>query len=164
MYLRLVRAIDFLTAQPEWDGKIVVVRGTSQGGGQSIVAGGLDNRVTFFSAGVPAMCDHSGKAAGRINGWPKLVPDNDNKPDPKVLQVARYFDCMNFAPRSKAQAMVSVGFVDAVCPPTSVYAAYNALPQPKSIYSEQLTGHASMPKFNDLTAAAILKHIADKKK
>ena len=164
MYLRLVRAIDFLTAQPEWDGRVVVIRGTSQGGGQSIVAAGLDNRVTFLSAGVPAMCDHSGKVAGRINGWPKLVPDNNNKPDPKVLQVARYFDCQNFAPRSKAQALVSVGFVDAVCPPTSVYAAYNALPQPKSIYCEPLTGHASMAKFNDLTTEAIRKHIAEKKK
>ena len=34
MFLRLVRAIDFLTSQPEWDGKVVAVIGHSQGGGQ----------------------------------------------------------------------------------------------------------------------------------
>ena len=74
MFLRLVRALDFLTAQPEWDGKTVVVFGSSQGGYQAIVAAGLDSRVTFFAAGVPAGCDHTGIAADRINGWPKFIP------------------------------------------------------------------------------------------
>jgi len=74
MFLRLVRAIDFLIAQPEWDGRTLIVYGSSQGGAQSIVAAGLDSRVTFFAAGVPAMCDHTGAAVGRISGWPKLVP------------------------------------------------------------------------------------------
>ena len=55
MFLRLVRAIDFLTAQPEWNGKEVVVIGHSQGGGQSLVAGGLDDRVTMIAPGVPAI-------------------------------------------------------------------------------------------------------------
>ena len=54
MFLRLVRAIDFLTAQPEWDGRTVIVHGSSKGGAQSLVAAGLDSRVTFFAAGVPA--------------------------------------------------------------------------------------------------------------
>ena len=31
MYLRMVRAIDFLTSQPEWDGKNVIVRGLQPG-------------------------------------------------------------------------------------------------------------------------------------
>ena len=64
MFLRLVRALDFLTAQPEWDGRTVVVHGSSQGGYQSIVAAGLDPRVTFFAAGVPAGCDHTGFKSG----------------------------------------------------------------------------------------------------
>jgi cephalosporin-C deacetylase len=41
MYLRLVRAIDVLTSQPEWNGKTVAVIGHSHGGGQSLVAGGI---------------------------------------------------------------------------------------------------------------------------
>ena len=32
MFLRMLRALDFLTSQPEWDGKILIVRGGSQGG------------------------------------------------------------------------------------------------------------------------------------
>ena len=133
MFLRLARALEFLTSQPEWDGKTLIVRGASQGGGQAIAAAGLDPRVTFIAAAVPAICDHTGHAVCRVNGWPQLVPDQAGKPNPKILQVARYFDSMNFATRTKAEAIVSVGLIDTVCPATSVYAAYNNLPGKKQM-------------------------------
>ena len=163
MFLRLARALDFLTSQPEWDGKVLMVEGGSQGGGQSLAAAGLDSRVTFIAAGVPAICDHSGRAAGRISGWPKLVPDKDGKPDMKILQVARYFDAMNFATRSKAEAILSVGLIDGVCPPTSVYAAYNNLPGKKQIVIEPLMGHGSTPKIQKAFAEARANHLKQMK-
>ena len=118
MYLRLIRALDFLCSQPEWDGTIVTVCGHSQGGGQALAAGGLDDRVTFIAAGVPAMCDHTGRAVGRINGWPKLVPnDAAQRPDPAILEASRYVDAVNFAARCKAEAVMSIGLIDVTCPP-----------------------------------------------
>ena len=160
MYLRLVRAIDFLTSHPGWDGKHVVVVGHSQGGGQSLVAGGLDDRVTFIAPGVPAICDHSGQAAGRINGWPKLVPNgSDGKPDPTILEAARYIDAVNFATRCKADAIMSVGFIDAVCPPSSCYAAYNALKGNKTVINEPLMGHAAPAHIQEAFFEQILKHV-----
>jgi cephalosporin-C deacetylase len=165
MFLRLVRAIDVLTAQPEWDGKTVVVFGGSQGGYQAIVAGGLDPRVTFFGAGVPAGCDHSGMKADRIAGWPKLVlMDAERKPDPKGLETARYFDAMNFAQRSKAAgAFFTVGFIDTTCPPTSVYAAYNGLHIPKAIFNDVLSGHANSVQASEAMRDAVLRHVAEQK-
>lgn len=161
MFLRLIRAVDFLTSQPEWDGKIVIVRGGSQGGGQSIAAAGLDSRVTFIAAGVPAICDHSGNVVGRTAGWPKLVPLGvDGKPEPKALEAARYVDCMNLATRTKASAIFSVGFVDTVCPPTSVYATYNNLGGEKQIVNEPLMGHSSTQRINEAFAKAIREHVA----
>lgn len=160
MYLRLIRAIDFLAAQPEWDGKIIIVRGGSQGGGQSIAAAGLDSRVTFTAPGIAAMCDHSGNAVGRVAGWPKLVPLVDGKPDPKVLEAARYVDCMNLATRAKAAAIFSVGFIDGVCPPTGIYATYNNFPGTKQIIHEPLMGHSSTPRINAAVSKAIQEHVA----
>jgi cephalosporin-C deacetylase-like acetyl esterase len=32
---------------------------------------------------------------------------------------------VNFASRTKAQAFITVGFIDIACPPTGVYAIYN---------------------------------------
>ena len=105
MFLRAQRALDFLTAQPEWDGRTLVANGGSQGGAQAIAAAGLDKRVSFLVAIEPAMCDHTGMVIGRPVGWPKIVLKGaDGKPDPATLQAARYFDSVNFAARVKAPA------------------------------------------------------------
>lgn len=160
MFLRLVRAIDFLTAQPEWDGHTVIVHGSSQGGYQSIVAAGLDSRVTFFAAGVPAGCDHTGFKAGRINGWPKFIATGETPPL-NVVEAVRYYDAMNFATRAKAPGIVTVGFIDATCPPSSVYAAYNALTTKKEIFNDPPSGHAVSPKAGDAMRNAILAHAAE---
>ena len=160
MFLRLVRAIDFLTAQPEWNGRDVVVIGSSQGGGQAIVAGGLDPRVTMIAAGVPAICDHSGRVVGRINGWPKLVPqDEDGKPDATVLEASRYMDAVNFASRCHAEAILSVGFIDGTCPPTSCYAAYNQLLGEKQMLNEPHMGHAAPPHIQKAFFDQVLAHV-----
>lgn len=163
MFLRLIRAIDFLTAQPEWDGKTLIVYGSSQGGFQAFAAAGLDPRVSFFCAGVPAGCDHTGSMANRISGWPKLVAlDAEGKPDAAALQTARYFDCVNFATRAKCRgAVVTVGFIDTTCPPTSVYAAYNALTIPKSIHTDVLSGHTSTPAASKFMQDAAYRHVRE---
>ena len=164
MFLRLVRAIDFLTAQPEWDGRTLIVHGSSQGGAQSILAAGLDPRVTFFAAGVPAMCDHTGVAVGRVNGWPKFLANPPEQPDPKVVEAVRYYDAMNFATRTKAAGILTVGFIDTTCPPTSVYAAYNALAGPKQIFNDPPATHAVSAKANDAMREAIVAHVEEMKK
>jgi len=162
MYLRLIRAIDFLCAQPEWDGKIVIVRGGSQGGGQALAAAGLDARVTAFFAAVPAICDHSGNVVDRIAGWPKIVPlGADKKPDAKVLEAARYIDAMNFATRTKADAILSVGFIDTTCPPTGIYATYNNLASPrKEMVIGIPFGHTVWTESNTRAEKFLDEHIA----
>ncbi len=143
MFLRLMRALDFLTAQPQWDGKTLIVSGQSQGGAQALAAAGLDERVTFIASGVPAMCDHAAASVGRVAGWPKIVPNGaDGKPDAKILQATRYIDCVNFATRAKADAVMSVGFIDNTCPATTCYAAYNQLRGKKQVINEPKMGHA----------------------
>ena len=160
MFLRLVRAIDVLAAQPDWDGQTLVVFGSSQGGAQAIVAAGLDSCVSFFAAGVPAMCDHTGAAVGRINGWPKLVPnDADGEPDAKMLEVARYYDAVNFATRTRAAGILTVGFIDTTCPPTGVYAAYNALKGSKEIFNDPPSKHAVAPRATQAMREAIRRHV-----
>ncbi|WP_395750948.1 acetylxylan esterase [Prosthecobacter sp.] len=165
MFLRLIRAIDFLTTQPEWDGKTLIVYGSSQGGFQAFAAAGLDARVSYICAGVPAGCDHTGSQANRISGWPKIVPNGaDGKPNPAALQASRYFDNVNFAVRAKCRgAVVTVGFIDTTCPPTSVYAAYNALTIPKAIHNDILAGHTNTPAASKFMQAAALMHVRHSK-
>lgn len=159
MFLRIVRAIDFLTSQPEWDGKSVCVIGSSQGGAQALVAGGLDPRVTFIAAGVPAMCDHTGCVISRVSGWPRIVPvDKQGQADMKIANVAQYYDAVNFATRCSKEAIVSVGFIDRTCPPTSCYAAYNQLRGKKSVLNRPFMGHANPADVQKAFWDALVKH------
>ena len=161
MFLRIIRAIDFLTAQPEWDGKTLILYGTSQGGFQAFAGAALDPRVTFFCAGVPAGCDHTGYAADRVAGWPKLVAMAPHgTPDPVSMEAARYFDNVNFATRIKARGgAVTVGFLDPHCPPSSVYAAYNALTVPKKIHIDPLADHNQSRDAVKFMESAVRDHV-----
>ncbi|MDB6025543.1 MAG: axe7A [Verrucomicrobiales bacterium] len=162
MFLRGVRAVDYLTSLPEWDGKTIILRGSSMGGGQAFAVAGLDSRVTAFAANVPAL----GNQTGAISGWPRLVQFGaDGKPtDPKVFETARYFDSMNFATRTKADALVCVGFVDPVCRPTSVYAAFNNLPGNKRIINEPLMKHETFKSTTESFRQFFADHIEKMKK
>ncbi|MFA5327945.1 MAG: acetylxylan esterase [Prolixibacteraceae bacterium] len=132
MYLRLMRTIEFLTRQPEWDGRRILVIGESQGGGQALAAAGLDPRVSAVVATVPAMCDWGGTLVGRKGGWPQpfeWTPDQT-----KLLNVLPYFDDANLLKFSRAEIVVEIGLIDQTCPSTSVYAALNEAEGKKTIY------------------------------
>jgi cephalosporin-C deacetylase-like acetyl esterase len=161
MFLRAVRAVDFLASQPEWDGKTIIAYGSSQGGFQAFAVAALDERISFFNAGVPAGCDHTGVVVQRVNGWPKIVPQGlDGKPNDAVLQASRYIDNVNFAARTKAKrAYVTVGFVDLTCPATTVYAAYNALPIPKEIYNDIPSGHTNSPAASEARKQSVFRYL-----
>jgi cephalosporin-C deacetylase len=162
MFLRLLRALGFLTQQPQWDGKTLIVEGSSQGGGQALVAAGLDHRVTLCLASVPALCDHTGFVVNRTPGWPRIVPkDEGGKYSTKATQAARYFDAMNFAPRIECPTYVTVGFIDRTCPATSVYAAYNNIPATtaKHIISRPAMGHTFPPDLIAHFDQIIAKHV-----
>lgn len=163
MFVRLIRAIDFLTSRPEWDGTVMAVMGHSQGGYQALVAGGLDERVTFIGSGVPAGCDHTGMKVNRISGWPKLVPLVDGKPNSAALEASRYVDAVNFASRCEADAIVSAGFIDTTCPPTSIYAAYNVLKGKKEMINKPAMGHAAPTEIKKQFWKALEIHTAARK-
>ncbi len=156
VFLGFVRCIDFLTAQPEWDGKTVLVFGSSQGGGSTLVAAGLDPRVTAASANVPALCDHKGLLLGRTSGWPRLIPSAEAK---DVIETAGYYDAANFAKNIRCPVLVSVGLVDATCPATSVFAAFNAIAsEQKTLLIYPKMGHTQSPEFSKAQSEFIDSH------
>jgi cephalosporin-C deacetylase len=165
MFLRVIRAIDYITTRPEWDGKTIILYGTSQGGAQSYAGAGLDPRVTFFVAGVSAMADLTGKVVERATGWPGASLTSSTNPTimDRRINTVRYFDAMNMATRTKADGFFTVGFIDTTCPPTTVYAAYNNVPTKKSIYNDIAAAHTNTPEATRLMREAVLNHVAEMK-
>src|SRR4051794_1025509 len=127
MYLRDTRALDYIQSRPDWDGRTIVIMGTSMGGQQSFAAAGLNpDRVTAMIVNVPAGADFSADLHGSRRGYPEWPVD-----DPKVVETARYFDAMNFAPAIKAKSLVAFGFIDTPSPPYGILAAFNQIQGPK---------------------------------
>ena len=59
----------------------------------------------------------------RVAGWPKLLAGLEGDALEAAKEASRYFDCVNMATRIRVPGVMTVGYVDAACPPTSVYAA-----------------------------------------
>ena len=139
MYLRLMQTLNFLTIQPEWDGKRIIVIGESQGGGQALAAAGLDKRVTAVVATVPAMCDFGNELKGGTGGWPN--PFRSGYKRGKMKKTVPYFDTAHLLKNSYATIVVEIGFVDTTCPASTIYAAINQSKGKKIIYNVPYRGH-----------------------
>ncbi len=144
VWLALNRALEHVMTMKEFDGKNIAAVGSSQGGGSALALAGINSKVTCVVANVPALCDHGGWKAGRAPGWPRLHNNWKGKAD----AAAAYFDGANFAMNIKAPALVSVGYIDVTCSPSSVYAAYNNLAGKKSIYPMYRLGHTATADFS----------------
>jgi cephalosporin-C deacetylase len=127
MYLRDSRALDYLMTRPDWDGKTLVLMGTSMGGQQSLVLAGLrPEKITAVLVCVPSGTDANGDVHGRKAGYPNW-PSND----PKVMNTALYFDPINFASRIQAPVLAAMGFIDTTSPPAGIWTALNQIPGAK---------------------------------
>ena len=142
MYLRLLRAIEFMTQQPEWDGKRILVIGESQGGGQAVAAAGLDSRVTAVVLNVPAMQDFGGARLGRRGGWPHPIESHKDLSADMLDATLPYFDGALLIRHSKAEIYCEIGLIDTTCPPSAVWSSLNGAPGPKTVNCVPFRTHA----------------------
>jgi len=134
MFLGTRRAIDWVVTRPDWNRKVLLVTGTSQGGFQSFAAAGLSPEVTHLCVNVPAGCDLSAGFRGLYKGWPGWgwAPDSLRA---QVEECASYYEPCFFAARTRAHCLVAVGLIDTTSPATHVLAAFNALRGDKQLIS-----------------------------
>lgn len=131
MFLGCYRAADYLASLPEWDGRTLVVMGTSQGGLQSFVTAGLHPKVSAMLVNVPAGCDTTGPLVGRAVPWPYWY--NNAHGDKTIMETSRYFDAVNFAAHVHCSVLVALGLIDQTATPASIFTAYNQLKGPKEV-------------------------------
>ncbi|MDX8338732.1 acetylxylan esterase [Draconibacterium sp. IB214405] len=139
MYLRLMRTLDFLTNQPEWDGKRILVIGESQGGGQALAAAGLDHRVSAVVATVPAMSNMVSHFGNAIAGWPN--PMSFDADSSLLVKTIPYFDTAHLLKGSTATIVTEIGLIDVTCPSYAIYAAINKAEGKKITYAVPYRGH-----------------------
>src|SRR5580704_11627714 len=124
----------------------VAVTGASQGGGLALAAAALvPERVAVCHADVPFLCDI--QRAITLAPQPPYteVPEflaHQVDLVPAALDTLRYVDCALLARRITARCLLSVGLMDTICPPSTVFAAYNEITAGKDISVHPFTGHA----------------------
>ena len=127
-----IRAVEYLTSRPDWDGKTLIVQGVSQGGFQSFATAALFPQVTALVTAAPASVDSYATQATppRPVAWPACYfPPRPDDPDgSKARATLGYFDTIYFAARVHCPALVCVGLIDETVRPASDLAAYNAIP------------------------------------
>ncbi|WP_219415905.1 acetylxylan esterase [Pseudonocardia nigra] len=123
-----VRAVEAVRTLPGVDAARVAVQGISQGGGISLAVAGLVPDLVAAMPDVPFLC-HFERALDICDKDPfaeitRYLSVHRARAD-EVLDTLAYFDAVNFARRASAPAFFSVALMDMVCPPSTVYAAYN---------------------------------------
>ena len=141
VYLSCVRAVDYLTTLPEWDGINMIAQGGSQGGALALVVTALDKRVTACAANHPALSDMVGYKGGRAGGYPHLFTKFDGMDTPEKVKTLEYYDVVNFARQIKVPVFMTWGFNDNVCPPTTSYIVYNLLDTEKEALITPVNEH-----------------------
>jgi cephalosporin-C deacetylase-like acetyl esterase len=135
MFLRVMRALEYVKARPEWNGKTLNVMGGSQGGLQAVAAAALDRDVTQCGAFKPWCCDLGGIKLHRLRGW---------RPD--WADGLGYYDTANMGKRVTCPVTISAGLGDYVCPPSGVSVLYNNVKSAKkSIEYVQGSTHGYTP-------------------
>ncbi|MGS2616420.1 acetylxylan esterase [Micromonospora sp. LZ34] len=146
-----VRAVDAARSHPRVDAGRVVVAGGSQGGGLALAAAGLVDGLAAVLSDVPFLC-HFRRATEITDAGPyaELVEYLRTRRDEvdTVFATLGYVDGVNFAARVDAPAFFSVALMDAVCPPSTVFAAYNHCASPdKEIAVWPYNGHEGGAAF-----------------
>ena len=141
MFLGCRRAAEYLTTRADWNGKILVVKGTSQGGLQSVVTAALCPRVSAIMILEPAGCGNTAQQIGRGWGWPYWQAHATGPDADRIMDTSRYFDAINFAHRVKCPALVGPGLMETTCPASNVFALCNRLAGPVEVVVLPEAGH-----------------------
>jgi cephalosporin-C deacetylase len=136
LFTDAVRAVDAAAAHPAVDASQIVVAGASQGGGIAQAVAGLRRDVRAALIDVPFLT-HFRRATEITDAYPyrelAVFCATNRDRVAQVFDTLGYFDGVNFAARATAPALYSVGLMDDVCPPSTVFAAYNHYAGPKQL-------------------------------
>jgi cephalosporin-C deacetylase len=128
LFTDATRAVRVAREHPAVDEGRIAVAGGSQGGGIALAASGLVPDIGVVMPNVPFLC-HYRRATEIVDTNPyaeisRYCVVHRDKID-TVFNTLSYFDGVNFAARAQGRALFSVGLMDTICPPSTVFAAYN---------------------------------------
>jgi cephalosporin-C deacetylase len=147
------RAVEAARSHPGVDAQSVAVTGGSQGGGITLAMAGLAPGLSAVLPDVPFLCHYRRATeitdADPYNEIARFCKTHRDKVE-TVFQTLAYFDGVNFAAHASVPALFSVGLMDEICPPSTVFAAFNHYAGPKQVKVYPYNHHEGGETFQNI--------------
>jgi cephalosporin-C deacetylase len=156
IFLDTAQLARVVMAQPEVDPARVGATGGSQGGALTLACAALEPRIRRAAPIYPFLCDYQrvwemdlAKDAYHELKQFFRFHDPQHAREREIFTRLGYIDCQHLAKRIRADVLMGVGLMDAICPPSTQFAAYNQITAPKDLAIYPDFGHEHLPGFAD---------------
>jgi cephalosporin-C deacetylase len=141
---------------PEVDAARVGATGGSQGGALTLACAALEPRIKKAAPIYPFLCDYQRvwEMDLALNAYEELRLffrhfDPRHEREAEIFTRLGYIDNQHLAHRIRAEVLMAVGLMDAICPPSTQFAAYNKIQSKKDLLIYPDFGHEGLPGAAD---------------
>ncbi len=164
LFIDALRACRWIKSLSIVDPQRIAVTGLSQGGTVSLMAATLEPGLAAVMPDVVFLSDFR-RATQLVDTPPyneiSLYCQIHRDQVDQVFNTLGYFDAVNFAVRSQVPALFSVGLMDTIAPPSTVFAAYNWYTGEKEIKVWSYNGHEGGGAFQIIEKLKFLHRIME---
>ncbi len=167
IFLDTVQLVRVLAARPEVDESRLAATGASQGGALTLACAALAPQIRAAAPVYPFLSDYqrvwelemAREAYGELDQYFRRF-DPTHEREAEIFTRLGYIDVQHLASRIEADVFMVTGLRDAICPPSTQYAAYNKITAPKSVLHYPDFGHEDLPGANDRILRFLLAALA----
>ncbi len=157
IFLDTVMLANIVMGMEGVDENRVGAMGASQGGGLTLACAALEPRISCLAPVYPFLCDYkrvwdldlAKDAYQELTDYFRRF-DPTHKKETEIFTTLGYIDAANLAPRIKGKMLMITGLMDMICPPSTQYAAYNAVTAPKKHILYPDYAHETLPGHQDI--------------
>lgn len=164
IFLDAAQLAGILMARPDVNPARVCARGGSQGGGLSLACAALEPRIARLAPAFPFLSDYQrvwemdlarDAYVGLRDFFRRFDPTHAR--EEQIFTRLGYIDVHHLAPRIRGHVLMGTGLMDNICPPSTQFAAYNAITAPKQMTLYPDFGHENLPGFEDCAFQFLLE-------
>ena len=157
IFLDTMQLYRVAAAMPEVDETRVAAAGGSQGGALAVACSALTGKIKLSAIQYPFLSDYKRIVEMGIHGtaYQEILEyfrrfDPMHEKEDEFFERLGYIDVHHLAGRIRGKALVAIGLNDEICPPSTCFAVYNAIPGEKRLCLFPEFGHEWLPKYGDM--------------